>query len=57
MIISNERNVMDMARGKASTFDEGLFARLFEINVCGPYGAFHELHGKKTGADFAKNTT
>ena len=54
VILSNERNVLDMPLAKKSGLDEGIFARLLEINVTQPNGVFHHLHGEKSPADFAK---
>lgn len=53
MLLSNERVAADMVTRKKGTIDEGLYARLFEIVCAAPYGAFHELHGCATAADFA----
>jgi hypothetical protein len=54
VILSNERNILDMPLAKKGGLDEGIFARLLEINVNPPNGAFHHLHGEKSAADFAK---
>jgi hypothetical protein len=54
MILSNERNFMDMAKVQKGSIDEGIYARLLEINFDGPHGAFHNLHGEPSAADFAK---
>lgn len=54
MILSNERLAIDMQSKNKVPLDEGLFARLFEIVCHGPYGAFHNLHGCESGAEFAK---
>ena len=54
VITSNECNIVDMARGKNVGFDEGLCARILEINLSRPNGAFHNLHGEDSPAAFAK---
>jgi len=54
VILSNERNILDMPLAKKGGLDEGIFARLLEININLPNGAFHQFHDEKSAADFAK---
>lgn len=53
LIASNERSLADMTRGKRVSLDEGLSARVFELFVDGPHGAFHQLPKGVTAAEFA----
>lgn len=55
MILSNERMLVDMVRGKTVTLDEGIYARYFELVCAAQYGAFHDLHEFDDAAKFADN--
>lgn len=55
MILSNERLLVDMVRGKTAQIEEGIYARYFELVCCAPHGAFHNLHEFEDGAEFADN--
>jgi len=55
MILSNERLLADMVRGKKVPVDEGIYARYFELVCTAPYGAFHDLHEFDDAAEFADN--
>jgi hypothetical protein len=53
MILSNERNLIDMAGEKKGSLDDGIFSRVLEINLTRTEGAFHHFHGEPSAADFA----
>lgn len=55
MILSNERLLVDMVRGKTVQIEEGIYARYFELVCCAPHGAFHKLHEFDNAAEFADN--
>lgn len=55
MILSNERLLVDMVRGKKVPIDEGIYARYFELVCAAQYGAFHDLHEFDDAAKFADN--
>jgi hypothetical protein len=55
MILSNERLLVDMVRGKTVQIEEGIYARYFELVCCAPHGAFHNLHEFDDAAEFADN--
>lgn len=54
MILSNERNIVDMASTGKLALDEGIFARSIEVECDAEFGAFHNIHGAGSPAQFAK---
>lgn len=54
LILTNERLIVEMSGAGKLALDEGLFARCVEIGCDAPYGAFHNIHGAESPAQFAK---
>ena len=57
LIASNERKIADLVRGRDAHLDAGLDARVLELIIDGPHGAFHDLPEGMDGAEFAEHLT
>lgn len=53
IIISNERSIRELTAGSRVSLDEGFDARIFEMTMRAPDGAFHEVPPGDTAAEFA----
>jgi hypothetical protein len=54
LILTNERLIVEMSGAGKLALDEGLFARCVEVRCDAPHGAFHNIHGAESPAQFAK---
>lgn len=54
LIASNERTIAEMVRSRNVTIDAGIGARVLELIVEGPHGAFHHLPESMEPAAFAE---
>ena len=54
LIVTNERFIVEMSGAGKLALDEGLFARCVEVGCDAPHGAFHNIHGAASPAQFAK---
>lgn len=53
LIISNERTIDELVIAKNVPIDDGLYGRVFEMAVNGPFGFFHKLPRGITGEQFS----
>ena len=54
LIASNERTIAEMVRSRNVTIDAGIGARVLELIVDGPHGAFHDVPESMEPAAFAE---